>query len=98
MMLIMMIMIIVTMDSVEEPGDTVADGDEHRVPHAVVVEPDNHRVREQRLVIFPNCSNFKDVLLQNKSPPPPPVVRGQAKVATTATAEREDNLKSRLKK
>ena len=29
---------------------------------------------------------------------PPPVVRGQAKVATTATAEREDDLKSRLKK
>ena len=28
----------------------------------------------------------------------PPVVRGQAEVATTATAEREDNLKSRLKK
>ena len=64
-----MTMVMVMMDSVEEPGDTVADGDEHRVPHAVVVEPDNHRVREQRLVIFPNCNNFKDVLLQHKSPP-----------------------------
>ena len=62
----MMIIIMVTMDSVEEPRDTVADGDEHRVPHAVVVEPDHHRgVREQKLV------DFKDVLLQNKSPPPP---------------------------
>ena len=50
MMLIMMIMIMVTMDSIEEPGDTVADGDEHRVPHAVVVEPDHHRVKGQKLV------------------------------------------------
>ena len=81
----MMMMVMVMMDSVAKPGDTVADGNEHRVPHAVVVEPDHHDVRE-------------DVLLQNKSPPHPPVVRGQAKVATTATAEREDDLKSRLKK
>ena len=64
-----MMMIMVTMGSVEEPGDTVADGDEHRVPHAVVVEPDHHDVREQKLTIYPDCSNFKDVLLQNKSPP-----------------------------
>ena len=66
---VMMMMVMVMMDSVEEPGDTVADGDEHRVPHAVVVEPDNHRVRKKSVsTIFPNCSNFKDVLLQNKSP------------------------------
>ena len=101
MMLIMMIMIMVmvTMDSVEEPGDTVADGDEHSVPHAVVVEPDYHRVREQRLVDhLSQLQQLQRSFVATQIYTPPPVVRGQAKVATTATAEREDNLKSRLKK
>ena len=66
-----MTMMMVMTDSVEEPGDTVADGDEHRVPHAVVVEPDHHDVREQKLTIYPiYCSNFKDDLLQTNLHPP----------------------------
>ena len=91
----MMMMVMVMMNSVEEPGDTVADGDEHRVPHAVVVEPDHHDVREQKLTIYPASSKM---FCCKKISTLPPVVRGQAKVATTATAEREDDLKSRLKK
>ena len=100
MMLFVMIMIMVKMDSVEEPGDTVADGDEHRVPHAVVVEPDyHHRVREQRLVNhLSQLQQLQRSFVATQIYTPPPVVRGQAKVATTATAEREDDLKSRLKK
>ena len=57
-----------------EPGDTVADGDEHGVPHAVVVEPDHHRVKGQKLVNhLGKPSHKKSAVFFNivqKAPPP----------------------------